>query len=90
MLLVATSTGKVGHIVNSVFTGADGRVITTVCGKTYDESELGTADGFDACSACDKKFNNIVEDEPSLVASDDEVEAVADEPEPKAETSKKK
>lgn len=89
MELIATPNGKVGHVVDSVVAGADGRVVTTVCGKTFNEVEIAVNNDLDECSACDKKVKGIIEDEPTLVATADEVETVAEDDEPKT-TSKKK
>lgn len=54
---VAAKNGKVGHIVDSVVAGEDGRVVKTLCGKDFNESSLSVDNDLEPCSACDKKFN---------------------------------
>jgi len=83
MLRVTTGNGRVGHIVNSINDTDDGRVVGTLCGKTYDEYDVREAVDLDPCSACDNKLNGVVEDEPTIVLEDEK-------PAPKSETKKDK
>ena len=74
MYRITNESGRVGHIAGAVFDGADGRIVTTVCGKTYPESELRVVEELDACSACDKKFYNLVDETPDTFASAEDAE----------------
>lgn len=58
MELIATTNGKVAHIAASVVAGEDGRVVTTLCGKTFPEENVSVNTELDPCGACDKKFND--------------------------------
>jgi hypothetical protein len=72
---ITTDNGRVGHIAGSIFDGSEGRVITTLCGKSYPEYELHVDDTLDACAACDKKLDSFVNNTDGVVATADEVVA---------------
>lgn len=61
---IVASTGTVSHIPASSHGGDGNLVVTTACGKSFDESTVTTddVDEFDHCKACDKKLEAAVED----------------------------
>jgi len=87
---IATGNGRVGHIVSSVVVRADGREVTTVCGKTYNEAEIGVNNDLDVCSACEGKEEKLVEAAPDVVLTPEEVETEPADEEEKSTSSKKK
>jgi hypothetical protein len=70
MYRVTTESGRVGHIAGSVFDGAEGRIVTTACGKTYPEADLRVVYDLDDCNACDKKFFNLVDEAVDVMPDD--------------------
>lgn len=79
MYRITTDNGRVGHIAGSIFDGNEGRVVTTVCGKTHPESEFHVDDELDVCAACDKKFYNLVDEATDIVATEEEAEELVAE-----------
>lgn len=72
MYRITTDNGRVGHIAGVIKDTNDGRVVTTVCGKTHPEYEFHVDDTLDACGACDKKFYNIIDDVADTFATEKE------------------
>lgn len=75
MYRITTDSGRVGHIAGNIVSGPEGRIVTTVCGKTHPETDFHVDDTLDACGACDKKFYNLVDDDPTVYASEKEAKA---------------
>jgi hypothetical protein len=74
MYRITTDSGRVGHIAGNIVDTSDGRVVTTVCGKTHREAEFHTDDSLDPCAACDKKFYNIPDDVVDVFPTEKEAE----------------
>ena len=64
---IATGNGKVSHIPASITDGPDGRTVTTMCGKAFDEASLAVDNESKECAACNKKFKAAVEDATDIV-----------------------
>ena len=72
MQRLLADNGKVAHISASIADTADGRVVTTGCGKEFAESRLTVAaDDVDHCAACDKKAGVAVEGKSSSNEEDE-------------------
>lgn len=61
METVTAVNGRVGHIVAGTRDTADGRVVDTLCGKTFLEVNLRVAES-NICKRCERKVKDAVQD----------------------------
>lgn len=64
---IAAPTGKVSHIAASVVDSPDGRIITTICGRTFPELSVRVTNDLNECKACNNKFEAAVENSTDTV-----------------------
>lgn len=76
---IATANGKVSHIAASVSPTGEGRSVSTVCGKVYDEYELRVDNDLSVCSACEGKEEKLVAAAVDTVLPDEVESDVAEE-----------
>jgi hypothetical protein len=67
MLRYVSGNGTVSHILASMTDGDGDRTVTTLCGKSYPESEIREVDDLKECSRCDSKLESAVEDSADVV-----------------------